>query len=173
MKKLFLLIAMSTAFGAFAHEAAASHGGGSESGKGPIEYERESTFQLGLDGGYDSYSKKNLVAISAAVPLGASGFKIVVEYAAGRQGDVGSNVSILKGVKEIYSYSRFEVGAVLGLAHSVEAEVTGNGWVAGAEVSYDISKLYSWKVEATRFTGTGVLSDERSNVVQSGLIVKF
>lgn len=173
MKKIFLFIALSMAFGAQAHEAGASHEGASESSKGAIEYERESTFQLGIDGGYDSYSGKNLVAVSAALPLGESGFKVVAEYSAGRQGDVGANVTILKGVKELYSIGRFEFGAVLGVAHSVEADVTGNGWVAGGEAAYDLSKLYSLKLEVTRFTGTGVLSDERSNVVQSGLIVKF
>jgi hypothetical protein len=174
MKKLLLCVALSTALGAFAHEAGESHSAaGSQETSGPIEYERESTFQLGLDGGYDSNAKKNLVAVSAALPLGESGFKIVAEYAVGRQGDVGANVSTLKVVKELFTFSRFEVGAVAGVAHSVESDVAGNGWVAGAEMAYDISKLYSWKIEATRFTGTGVLSDERANIFQSGLIVKF
>jgi hypothetical protein len=185
MKKILLLIAFFVAFGAQAHvelaEASGGHtnseGGshekGAESVSGPIEYERESTFQLGIDGGYDSYAKKNLVAFSAAIPLGESGFKIVAEYSAGRHGDVGANVTILKGVKELLSFGRFELGAVLGVGHSVEADVAGNGWIAGGEVAYDLSKLYSLKLEATRFTGTGVLSDERSNVIQSGLIIKF
>jgi hypothetical protein len=173
MKKLLLLVAMSAAFGVHAHGAAESREGASEGSSGAIEYERESTFQLGLDGGYDSGSKKSLVAVSAALPLGESGFKIVAEYSAGRQGDVGANVSILKGVKELFTVGRFEFGAVAGIAHSVEVDVAGNGWVAGGEAAYDLSKLYSIKLEATRFTGTGVLSNERSNVIQSGLIIKF
>lgn len=176
MKKLLLLIALTTAFGAWSHEAhesSAAHEGASESESSGIEYERESTFQLGIDGGYDSYARKSLAAFSAALPLGESGFKIIAEYAAGRQGDAGAIVSIIKGAKELFTYKRFEFAVVAGLAHSVESDVSGNGWVAGGEVAYDLSKLYSLKVEATRFTGTGILSDERSNVVQSGLIIKF
>ncbi len=178
MKKILLLIALSMAFGAHAHGATESHAGASEGAKGAIEYERESTFQIGIDGGYDSFSKKNFAALAFALPLGDSGFKVVAEYAHGRQDDGGANVTILKAVKELYSYRRFEFGAVLGVAHSVESDLIegtkmGNGWVAGGEVAYDLSKLYSLKVEATRFIGTGVLSEERSNVLQSGLVIKF
>ncbi len=173
MKKTLLLIALSMAFGAYAHEAAPSKEGASEGATGAIEYERESTFQLGIDGGYDSGSGKGLAAFSAALPLGESGFKIVGEYSAGRQGDVGSNVAILKGVKELFTVGRFEFGAVMGVGHAVEVDRSGNGWIVGGEAAYDLSKLYSLKLEATRFNGTGVLSDERSNVVQTGLIIKF
>ena len=179
MKKIFLLAALYISFGAFAHGAGGTHESSGSEGKGPVEYERESTFQLGLDGGYDFGSKQSSTAVSAALPLGESGFKVVLEYSAGRHGDKGSNVSIIKGVKELYSFSKCEFGAVLGFGRSSEIDaasgetVTGNGWIAGGEAAYEISKLYSWKVEATRFTGIGVLSGEAANVVQTGIIVKF
>ena len=173
MKKILLFIALSAAFGAFAHEAPAAHEGGSEAKSGAIEYERESTFQIGIDGGYDSMSQLSLAAISAAVPLGESGFKIVTEYAVGRHGDNGSNVATIKGVQELFTAGRFEFGAIAGVARAVELDRSGNGWVAGGEVAYDLTKRYSLKVEATRFYGVGNLSDERSNIYQTGVIVKF
>lgn len=133
----------------------------------------EPTLELGLEGGVDSGSHQNFFAISVAKPIEHTGFKAVVEYADGRHGDQGSNVTSLKVVKELFSVGHLEVGAVAGIAHAVEADKSGNGWVLGAEAAYPLNAWCDAKIEATRFNGVGKLNQEKSNVVQGGVVLKF
>ena len=133
----------------------------------------EPTLELGLDGGVDSGSHQNFFAISIAKPIEHTGFKVLLEYADGRHGDVGSNVTSVKMVKELFSVGHVEVGAVAGVAHAVEADKSGNGWVLGAEAAYPLNAWCDAKIEATRFNGVGKLNQEKSNVVQGGLVLKF
>ena len=60
MKKTLLLVALFMAFGAHAHGAAESHAEAAEGKSGAIEYERESTSQIGMDAGYVKQSKMNM-----------------------------------------------------------------------------------------------------------------
>ncbi len=144
-----------------AGEGHAEHGG------------HEPTLELGLDGGVDSGSHQNFFAISVAKPIEHTGFKVLLEYADGRHGDVGSNVTTAKVVKELFSVGHVEVGAVGGFAHAVEADKSGNGWVLGAEAAYPLNAWSDAKIEATRFNGVGHLSQEKSNVIQGGVVLKF
>jgi hypothetical protein len=167
MKKQMLMGVIAAALtswgpGSWASEAAEEGHGG-----------HEPTLELGLEGGVDSGSHQNFFAISAAKPIGHTGFKAVVEYADGRHGDQGSNVTSLKMVKELFSVGHVEVGAVAGVAHAVESDKSGNGWVLGAEAAYPLNAWCDAKIEATRFTGVGNLSQEKSNVVQGGVVLKF
>ena len=170
MKKSITLGWITAAFLSFstaswAHESAsaghAEHGG------------HEPTLELGLEGGVDSGSHQNFFAISVAKPIQHTGAKVVLEYANGRHGDLGSNVTSLKLVKELFTIGHLEVGGVAGFAHAVEADKNGNGWVLGAEAAYPLTAWADAKIEATRFTGVGKLRDEKANVVQGGVVLKF
>ena len=74
-------------------------------------------WEAGIDGGKDYGSQENLVAISVAAPLG-HGFKAIFEYADGRHGDLGANVTLLKVGKELFSAGHVEFGVVAGVAHA-------------------------------------------------------
>jgi hypothetical protein len=159
---LTILLSCSSAWAAEEHAVAEEHGAGEEQGR----------WEIGIDGGMDYGSQQSLVAISAAAPLG-EGYKAILEYAAGRHGDLGSNVSSLKIGKEIFSASHFEIGIVAGVAYADALDDYGDGVVAGIEAAFPLSEQVALKIEATRFYGEGRLSYDQANVVQGGVIYKF
>ena len=166
MKKLSIiltiLLSCSSAWAAEEHATAEEHGSAEEQG----------LWEVGIDGGRDFGAQQNLVAVSVAAPLGHE-FKAILEYAAGRQGDLGSNVSSLKVGKELLSAGPVELGVVAGLAYADALDDWGTGVVAGAEVVYSLTEKVAVKLEATRFFGEGRLSYNQANVVQGGIIFKF
>jgi len=134
--------------------------------------EEQGRWEIGIDGGNDYGSQQSLVAVSVAAPLG-DGFKAILEYAAGRHGDLGSNVSSIKIGKEIVSASYLEIGIVAGVAYADALDDYGDGVVAGIEAAFPLSEQVALKIEATRFYGEGRLSYDQANVVQGGVIFKF
>jgi len=137
------------------------------------EHQSAGSYELGVAAGKDYGTHENLTALSLGVPIGSSGFKGVLEYAKGRHGEAGADVTSLKVAKEIFSVGHAEFGVAGGYAHSAALEESGNGWVVGAEATYPLTKKVSAKLEASRFYGVGSISHVKANVVQAGLVYKF
>lgn len=141
---------------------------------------------MGLALGRDYGEHRNLVALSAAAPIGA-GFKAIVEVARGRGANVteeeggetvvvherGTTVVSLKAAKELFSLGHAEFGVSTGLARLSAATRSGNGIVAGLEAAYPLSPQLAAKLEATRFFGIGRFDDVRANVMQAGIVYSF
>lgn len=134
---------------------------------------RDSPFQLGMNAGHDYGSGKDIYALSGSVPINESNWKISAEYSIGRNHDGGSNLGTLKVIKDFWLINSIYLGGIVGIGHTTDQQKYGNGGVYGLEILCDVNRSYNLKIEATRFNGWDLVSSERSNIIQGGIIYKF
>lgn len=132
----------------------------------------EHNWEAGVAFGRDYDSDQNLWAFSLGKTF-EHGYKLVFEYADGMHGHLGSKVSTLKVVKEVFRWGPAEFGLLGGGSYVKEAHANGWGAMLGVEAIYPLARNFAAKFEVSYLWGFGDISETRAAVVQAGLLYRF